>query len=67
MSAFAGSFAATPELSLREKIAQLVFVRVGSNMPPVRTVEQDEERVLRLLEECPVGGMLLFNGGLETK
>ena len=54
-------------LSLREKIAQLVFVRVGSNMPPVRTVEQDEERVLRLLEECPVGGLLLFNGGPDAK
>ena len=55
------------DLSLREKIAQLVFVRIGSNMPPVRTVEQDEERVARLLEECPVGGLLLFNGGPETK
>ena len=27
------------KMSLREKIAQLVLVRVGSNMPPVRTVE----------------------------
>ncbi len=54
-------------LTLREKIAQLVFVRIGSNMPPVRTVEQDEERVLRLLEECPIGGLLLFNGGPNTK
>lgn len=51
------------QLSLREKIAQLVFVRIGSNMPPVRIVEQDEERVARLLEECPVGGLLMFNGG----
>ena len=56
-----------PSMSLREKIAQLVFVRIGSNMPPVRTVEQDEERVARLLEECPVGGLLLFNGGAKTK
>ena len=54
-------------LSLREKIEQLVFVRVGSNMPPVRTVEQDEERVARLLEECPIGGLLLFNGGVDAK
>jgi beta-N-acetylhexosaminidase len=54
-------------MSLREKIAQLVFVRLGSNMPPVRTVEQDEERVLRLLKECPVGGLLLFNGGVDAK
>jgi beta-glucosidase-like glycosyl hydrolase len=55
------------DMSLREKIAQLVFVRIGSNLPPVRTVEQDEERVLRLLEVCPVGGLLLFNGGPDTK
>ncbi len=55
------------QMSLREKIAQLVFVRIGSNMPPVRIVEQDEERVARLLEECPVGGLLLFNGGAKTR
>ncbi len=54
-------------LSLREKIAQLIFVRIGSNMPPVRRVEQDEERVAKLLEESPFGGVLLFNGGDETK
>src|SRR6478609_9146145 len=67
MSASASSHSVMPELSLREKIAQLVFVRVGSNMPPVRTVEQDEERVAQLLEDCPIGGLLLFNGGPETK
>src|SRR3954452_7506667 len=55
------------ELSLREKIGQLIFVRIGSNLPPVRTVEQDEERGAALLKECPVGGLLLFNGGPETK
>src|SRR5262245_33338993 len=60
-------FNPTRELSLREKIAQLVFVRIGSNMPPIRTVAQDEERVARLMEECPVGGLLLFNGGPDTK
>ncbi|MCC7476116.1 MAG: hypothetical protein IT425_12030 [Pirellulales bacterium] len=50
-------------LSLREKLAQLIFVRIGSNLPPVRVVEQDEERVARLLNDCPIGGLLLFNGG----
>ncbi|HEX4412216.1 MAG TPA: glycoside hydrolase family 3 protein, partial [Lacipirellulaceae bacterium] len=55
------------KLSLREKIAQLIFVRIGSNMPPVRRVEQDEERVAKLLAECPFGGLLLFNGGDDTK
>src|SRR3954466_11351897 len=67
MSAHLRSLEDLPELSLREKVSQLVFVRIGSNMPPVRTVEQDEERVLRLLEECPVGGLLLFNGGIDAK
>ncbi len=54
-------------MPLREKIAQLIFVRIGSNLPPVRTVEQDEDRVLRLLKACPIGGLLLFNGGPQTK
>src|SRR5262249_47302223 len=47
---------------LRERLAQLMMVRIGSNMPPVRTVEEDEERVARLLAECPVGGLVMFNG-----
>jgi beta-glucosidase-like glycosyl hydrolase len=67
MSAAMKTLSAMPQLSLREKIAQLVLVRIGSNMPPVRTVEQDVERVARLLEACPMGGLLLFNGGPETK
>lgn len=54
-------------LSLREKIAQLIFVRLGSNMPPPRTVEEDEERVARLLTECCFGGLVLFNGGANTR
>jgi beta-glucosidase-like glycosyl hydrolase len=62
-----GRLAIASDLSLREKIAQLVFVRIGSNLPPVRRVEEDEERVARLLHECPVGGLLLFNGGPDTK
>jgi beta-glucosidase-like glycosyl hydrolase len=55
------------DLPLREKIAQLVFVRIGSNLPPVRTVEEDEERIAGLLDQCPVGGLVLFNGGPDTK
>ena len=54
-------------MPLREKLGQLVFVRIGSNLPPIRTVEEDEERVARLLHDCPVGGLLLFNGGPQTK
>lgn len=54
-------------LSLRERIAQLLCVRIGSNMPPLRRVDDDEDRVARLLDECPVGGLALFNGGPQTK
>src|SRR5437867_1340343 len=67
MSASTNSFTFPAEMPLREKLAQLIFVRIGSNLPPVRRVEQDEARVAQLLEECPVGGLLLFNGGPETK
>jgi len=54
-------------LTLREKLAQLIFVRIGSNLPPICRVEEDEDRVARQLDECPVGGLLLFNGGPNTK
>jgi beta-glucosidase-like glycosyl hydrolase len=51
---------------MREKLAQLMFVRLGSNLQPVRIVSEDAERVANLLGECPVGGLLLFNGNRET-
>jgi beta-glucosidase-like glycosyl hydrolase len=54
-------------LSLREKIAQLVFVRIGSNLRPPRIVEEDEEQVAKFLQQYPVGGLVLFNGGPRTK
>src|SRR6188508_3005140 len=50
------------DASLREKLAQLLMVRIGSNMAPIRTVEEDEARVAALLKTCPVGGLVLFNG-----
>ncbi len=49
-------------LSLRDKLAQLLFVRIGSNLPPVRTVEEDSNRVAGLLEQYALGGLLIFNG-----
>jgi len=49
-------------MTLRDKLAQLMFVRIGSNLPPLRTVEEDEQRVAALLEGCPLGGLVLFNG-----
>ena len=48
--------------SLRDKLAQLLFVRIGSNLPPVSTVEEDADRVADLLTQYPLGGLLLFNG-----
>ena len=51
---------------LRDKLAQLMFVRIGSNLPPVRTVEEDEERIVRLLEQCALGGLVLFNGHIDS-
>jgi beta-N-acetylhexosaminidase len=58
-----GSSMQSPPESLAAKLAQLIMVRIGSNLPPVRTVADDEDRVAALLEICPIGGLLLFNGG----
>ena len=46
--------------SLREAAAQCVFVRLGSNLPPTISAEDDVDRVRALLDDCPVGGLLLF-------
>lgn len=47
---------------LRERLAQLLMVRIGSNLPPILRTHEDEQRVAQQLSECPVGGLLLFNG-----
>lgn len=52
---------------LREKLAQLMMVRIGSNLPPIQTAADDEKRVATLLDEVPVGGLVLFNGGASAK
>lgn len=52
----------TPPIELRERLAQLLCVRIGSNLPPILRAHEDEERVACLLADCPVGGLLLFNG-----
>ncbi|QEG34364.1 glycoside hydrolase family 3 protein [Bythopirellula goksoeyrii] len=54
------------EVPLRDKLAQLMFVRIGSNLPPVRSVEEDAARIEDLLKECPLGGLLLFNGQQDS-
>lgn len=48
--------------SLYEKAAGLLFVRWGSNLHPPLPATEDAARVEALLETCPVGGLLLFNG-----
>lgn len=56
------SQASVNQFPLRDKLAQLLSVRIGSNLPPVRTVEEDADRVADLLAKYPLGGLLLFNG-----
>lgn len=53
---------AWPPERLEDKIAQLIFVRIGSNLPPVQRASDDETRVADLLRRVPIGGLLLFNG-----
>ena len=48
--------------SLREKLAQLLFIRIGSNMSPPRNVEEDASCVAELIGQHPFGGLVLFNG-----
>ena len=48
-------------LTLEEKLAQLIFIRIGSNLPPIVTVSADEDRVHAVLQQCPIGGLVLFN------
>lgn len=52
----------SPPTALRDKAAQLVFVRLGSNMTPPITASDDADRVTALLERYAFGGLLLFNG-----
>jgi len=48
--------------SLRDRAAQLVCARIGSNMAPQVTVEEDADRIAALLTRCPLGGLIVFNG-----
>ena len=51
-----------PPERLRDRIAQLIFPRIGSNMNPSIAVEEDADRIEALLDEYPIGGLCLFNG-----
>lgn len=47
---------------LRTKAAQVVFPRLGSNMPPPVRVSEDIDRFRPLQEKYQFGGIVLFNG-----
>jgi beta-N-acetylhexosaminidase len=51
-------------MPLAERAAQVLFPRIGSNMPPPRSAESYEEAIVRLMDACPIGGLILFNGSL---
>ncbi len=46
-----------------DRIAQLISIRIGSNLPPITTVSKDLQNVSQLLDRFPVGHLVLFNGG----
>jgi beta-N-acetylhexosaminidase len=52
----------SPPERLKDRISQLIFPRLGSNMSPNISVEDDAARIEQLLDEYPVGGLCLFNG-----
>ena len=49
-------------LSLEDKAAGLLVVRLGNNLPPAKTASEQEDEVAALLDRHPVGGLILFNG-----
>ncbi|MEQ8847710.1 glycoside hydrolase family 3 N-terminal domain-containing protein [Botrimarina sp.] len=51
-----------PPKSLADKVAQLLSVRIGSNLPPTKSATDDELRVAEIVRHCPIGGLILFNG-----
>ena len=48
--------------ALQRKAAQVIFPRLGSNMPPPVRVSEDFERFKALHEVYQFGGLVLFNG-----
>ena len=49
-------------MTLLEKAAGLVVLRLGSNMLPPRPAEADAPGVAALLDRLPFAGLILFNG-----
>lgn len=52
----------TPPERLHDRISQLIFPRIGSNMMPTISVEEDAARIEELMDDFPIGGLCLFNG-----
>ena len=50
--------------SLRERAAGLLIARLGNNLPPEVTAEEAAGEVSELLDELPIGGVIVFNGRL---
>ncbi len=51
----------------RDRIAQLIFIRFGSNMMPKVEASDDFDRAATLVETEKIGGILLFNGGTSEE
>ena len=56
-----------PPSSLREKAAQLIFIRFGSNMSPKVEAADDLHRVSEQVTAHGIGGVLFFNGGTTER
>ena len=48
--------------TLEDKVAGLLVVRLGNNLPPAVTASEAEAEVAALLDRYAVGGVILFNG-----
>ncbi|MEM8679215.1 MAG: hypothetical protein AAGF97_07690, partial [Planctomycetota bacterium] len=56
-----------PPSSLREKAAQLIFIRFGSNMSPKLEAAADLHRVSEQVTAHGIGGVLFFTGGTTER
>ena len=49
-------------LSIEDKVAGLLVVRLGNNLPPAVTASEQEGEVAALLDRYAIGGVIVFNG-----
>ncbi|TDI76616.1 MAG: nicotinate (nicotinamide) nucleotide adenylyltransferase [Bacteroidetes bacterium] len=52
--------------SLRDRVSQLVFPRIGSYLNPERSADADATDYIDLLDQYAFGGFVLFNGSTRT-